>query len=75
MFFRAQYNAKMAPLINDITSIANAMPDIHVVAHVPTAGSVLHCATKKSQQRILISLNLIHASRTEYTFSFKMKRH
>lgn len=42
LFFLAQYKANMAPLINDITSIANAMPDIHVVAHAPTAGSDLY---------------------------------
>lgn len=43
LFFRAQYSANITPLINEITRMASAMPDIHVVAHVPTAGSVL-CA-------------------------------
>lgn len=41
LFFRAQYNAKMAPLINEMPSTPNAMPDIQVVAHPVLAGSVL----------------------------------
>lgn len=41
LFLRAQYKANIAPLINDITRMANAIPDIHVVAHVPMAGSDL----------------------------------
>lgn len=41
LFFLAQYKANITPLINDITRIASAMPDIQVVAHVLTAGSVL----------------------------------
>lgn len=41
LFFLAQYNANIAPLINDMTRMAKATPDIHVVAHAPTAGSVL----------------------------------
>lgn len=41
LFFRAQYNAKMAPLINDIPRTPNAIPDIQVVAQLLVAGSVL----------------------------------
>lgn len=51
MFFRAQYKANITPLINDMTRIANAIPDIQVVAHVPTVGSVLK--ERKKEKRTL----------------------
>ena len=44
LFFRAQYNANIAPLINVITRIANATPDIHDVAQPPDAESPLQKA-------------------------------
>lgn len=55
LFFRAQYNANIAPLISDITSTANAMPDIHVVAHCPIAGSVLN---RSKEQKIRVKIRI-----------------
>lgn len=48
LFLHAQYNANMAPLINEITKTANATPDIQVVAQPLTAGSVLFVWKKKN---------------------------
>lgn len=56
LFFRAQYNANMAPLISDMTSTANAMPDIHVVAHCPIAGSLL-CRKKESDKETRVKIS------------------
>lgn len=47
LFLHAQYNANIAPLINEITKTANATPDIQVVAQPLTAGSVLFCERLK----------------------------
>lgn len=58
LFFRAQYKANMAPLINDITRMAKATPDIHVVAHAPAAGSVL--LEKKKQLQLITCGKLKH---------------
>lgn len=52
LFLHAQYNANMAPLINEITKTANATPDIQVVAQPLTAGSVLFCERLKKYQKI-----------------------
>lgn len=52
LFFRAQYNAKMAPLIKEMPSTPNAIPDIHVVAHPLAAGSVLKMWEDKNQRTI-----------------------
>lgn len=51
LFFRAQYNANMAPLINVITRMANATPDIHDVAQPPDDESPLQQHTKKIKRQ------------------------
>lgn len=58
LFLHAQYKAKMAPLINEITRTAKATPDIHVVAQVPTAGSVLFSNEKKNYLFISMKMSI-----------------
>lgn len=51
LFLRAQYNANIAPLISEITSIANAIPDIQVAAQLLDAGSDLFKCTMKNEKQ------------------------